>query len=337
MSRFAVGNAAVYVFFCLSGFWVYSMYTGRYSKTRMPYLTYLVSRLWRLLPTFWLVTLLTFLLIYPDGTLAGYWQRDGAAHFLLSNFLIFGYYFLPDQAIVPAWSLDIEMQFYLIAPLIAILLVRRKLSALLVLLAAAVISVASVWSGNRIPMAGFLVFFVFGMVAASVRWHPSGRLVAICLGLVGLATAGCIASPWRGILLVGSHSGPLAVFTPHANVVLALLVLPYAIYTTRQKGFSMDGMFGDLSYVVYLLHWYACNFWIQAHLGHRFSAAVVGWIAVSMLAWVIWRFYDHPINRMRSRWVSARMLPAPAEPGLAESGTVQPGPALPAAATTEIS
>ena len=187
MSRFAVGNAAVYVFFCLSGFWVYSMYTGRYSKTRMPYLTYLVSRLWRLLPTFWLVTLLTFLLIYPDGTLAGYWQRDGAAHFLLSNFLIFGYYFLPDQAIVPAWSLDIEMQFYLIAPLIAILLVRRKLSALLVLLAAAVISVASLGSaGCHLPRLGgagnrrLHRFSVARNTAGRLSFRAAGRLYAPC-------------------------------------------------------------------------------------------------------------------------------------------------------------
>ena len=55
-SRLAIGPAAVYLFFCLSGFWIYRMWNGRYSKTVNPYLTYLISRLWRLLPTFLLVS-----------------------------------------------------------------------------------------------------------------------------------------------------------------------------------------------------------------------------------------------------------------------------------------
>ncbi len=63
LSRFACGTAAVYVFFSLSGYWIYQMYTRRYSKARFPYLTYLISRAWRLLPTFWLISLLAVIFI----------------------------------------------------------------------------------------------------------------------------------------------------------------------------------------------------------------------------------------------------------------------------------
>ena len=35
------------------------------------------------------------------------------------------------------------------------------------------------------------------------------------------------------------------------------LGLPFATITIRQKGFSKDEMFVDLSYVVYLFHWAA--------------------------------------------------------------------------------
>ena len=70
----------------------------------------------------------------------------------------------------------------------------------------------------------------------------------------GITGRGLLASPGEGILLVGAHPG-LSTYNPDLNVALALLMVPYAIFTTRQRGFSMDGMFGDLSYIVYLLHW----------------------------------------------------------------------------------
>lgn len=307
-TRFSVGSAAVLVFFCLSGFWIYKMYLGRYSATRHPYFTYIVSRAWRLLPTFWLISMLMFLLLYSDGSLARYWDGPDRIHFILSNLFILGYSTLPMRPLGPAWSLDIEMQFYLIAPFIAVFLARRKALAVWVLLATASVSLASALLHNPFTLVSYLLFFVLGMTASSVDWRPSGKLVLAFLSAMTILVVCCLATPLRGILLVGAHPGPLSFYTQHANVALALLAAPYAIYTTRQKGFSMDGMFADLSYVVYLLHW-AVFIWIDSHPGgvlHRLAYMTVAWILVIVVSLLIWKFYDHPINRMRSRWVSGR-------------------------------
>ena len=43
-----LGTWAVYVFFILSGFWICRMWRQRYAETQSPYLTFLVSRWWRL-------------------------------------------------------------------------------------------------------------------------------------------------------------------------------------------------------------------------------------------------------------------------------------------------
>ena len=310
ISRFAVGTCAVYVFFCLSGFWIQRMYVRKYSATRLPYLTFTVSRAWRLFPTFWLVTAITLVYLWASGRPASYWVMPYRTHFVLSNLFLIGYHQLPRQPLIPAWSLDIEMQFYLVAPFIALLLARRKRLAGLVLIAAAAVSLGDYFLNSPISVAQYLVYFVIGMIAAATDWRPSGRLVLGFLGAMAILVACCLASPWRGVLLVGAHPGPLAIYSPHANVVLALLAMPYAIYTTRQRGFSKDGMFADLSYVVYLLHWPA-TLWIDGHQGntwHRLGAIVMGSTLVMGISLVIWKFYDHPINRLRSRWVNAREI-----------------------------
>lgn len=314
-TRFAVGSSAVYVFFCLSGYWIYRMYTERYSATRQPLITYAVSRLWRLLPTFWLVTLLALTYLFFAGALPSYWNETNRVHFIASNLFIFGYQTLQRQPIVPAWSLDIELQFYVVAPFLAMLFAWKKLGPGWILSGFAAISLASFLLDNPVSLMKYLVYFATGMAAASANWRPSAKLVIGFLCATVLLAAACSASPWRGILLVGAHPGPLSTYNPDLNVALALLMVPYAIFTTRQRGFSMDGMFGDLSYIVYLLHWVGV-LWISSHPRSRsYSVHLAeGCVLVIGISIAIWKVYDRPINGMRSRWVRSRREFALAKP-----------------------
>lgn len=54
-----IGEAAVYLFFVLSGFCVHRVWRGRYSQTCNPYLTFLASRLWRLLSVMFAASITT--------------------------------------------------------------------------------------------------------------------------------------------------------------------------------------------------------------------------------------------------------------------------------------
>ena len=49
---FNIGMSAVLIFFVLSGYWVATMWAHTYAHTRTPYLTYLISRVWRITPVF---------------------------------------------------------------------------------------------------------------------------------------------------------------------------------------------------------------------------------------------------------------------------------------------
>ena len=307
-TRIEFGASAVQIFFCLSGYWIYTMYIERYSATRQPYLTFLVSRMWRLLPSFWLITMLVLLFLYLNRSIGSYWNGSNPAHFILSNLFIVGYDTLPKGLVGQAWSLDIEVQFYLIAPFIAVFLARRGIRIGWILLGAAALSLTAIVLNCPIRIANFIVYFVIGMTAASVHWRPSRKVAMTSLLGTALLLVCCIATPLRGVLIVGAHHGPLSIYSEHANEVIALLMTPYAIYTTGQKGFTTDGMFADLSYIVYLLQTIGI-LWIASHPGGiitEITYKTAAWILVIGFSLVIWKFYDRPINRMRSQWVNRR-------------------------------
>jgi peptidoglycan/LPS O-acetylase OafA/YrhL len=74
-------------------------------------------------------------------------------------------------------------------------------------------------------------------------------------------------------------------------------------------------MLADLSYLVYLLHWIAIM-WLDSHrssIFHRLFIVLAAWVLVMGLSFAIWKFYDHPINRLRSRWVRSRRMVAAGE------------------------
>jgi peptidoglycan/LPS O-acetylase OafA/YrhL len=309
-TRLQVGVGAVMVFFCLSGYWICRMYEGRYSQTRRPYLTYLASRAWRLMPTFWLLTLVAIISIWLHGNLEEYWAKSNHLHFVFSNLFFFGYWSLPMKPILPAWSLDIEMQFYVIAPILVIILAKRIVSPAILLSGAFAVSFVSLkWIGPGY-MVSFTVFFLLGMVAASTNWKPSGKLAALSFLGTALLIGACLASPIRGVLLAGRHPSPLAsTYAAWTNYVLALCLIPYALYTTNQKGFRLDGMFADMSYIVYLLH-PTVLLWMNDHLGRdRILYDVIGTTFLLLASVAIWQYYDRPINRIRSRWVNSRKKP----------------------------
>jgi peptidoglycan/LPS O-acetylase OafA/YrhL len=303
LSRFAIGAAAVYLFFILSGFWIYRMWMNRYSKASRPYLVYLLSRSWRLIPTFVLVSAIAMLLERFPSSGAG-----NHVHYVVSQIFILGYSNLSFKPIVPAWSLDIEMQFYLLAPALVWLIARQRVISLL-----AGFAVISLISGLFLGavVTSYLIFFVIGMCAAAVNWQPSAKTaLKFSLAGVGLLLI-CAFSPLRSVLLVGAHPGRFASHNLEFNILFALTCAPYALFTTRQRGFAADEMFADLSYIVYLLHWPLMQRFNPTHWLHsRLLSAVCVCAIIYAAAFLIWKFYDKPINRLRAAWTKRRIAGA---------------------------
>ena len=102
------------------------------------------------------------------------------------------------------------------------------------------------------------------------------------------------------------------------NTALAVLAVPFALSTTNRAGDADDRMMADLSYLVYLLHWVGALWFYTIHgsMRDRLGAAALCFAVVPVVSWLVWRFYDRPINRARSRWVARRLVLPPEPSGL---------------------
>jgi peptidoglycan/LPS O-acetylase OafA/YrhL len=183
-SRFDVGVA---LFFVISGFLLYRPFVAARLEGRDAprVLRYARRRVVRIVPAYWLA--LTVLAIWPGlrGDVFGHWY---IYYFFLQNTSL---QYL-GGGIAPAWSLCVEVQFYILLPFYAIaaaqLLHRRpvRFQVRAELVALAVLAVASVvvrtltfrdpapdtWSHT---IAGTFLWFSFGMGMAvlSARWHKT--------------------------------------------------------------------------------------------------------------------------------------------------------------------
>ncbi|CAD6510010.1 hypothetical protein LMG27952_00334 [Paraburkholderia hiiakae] len=323
----SIGAAAVHLFFALSGYWIYQMWQAEYAVLPRPYTSFVLSRAWRLLPVFYATLVLLALCVWPLGIFAfrlpAQWTPS-AFNFYESHLAIFGYAQLdaPGNVIPTVWSLDIELQFYVVAPIVIWLLTRSTHRAAM---EAALIAVALagfvVLFGNFGPWPShsvlplYFVFFLAGMLAARHDWSPSKQTAHASLAAGALFFFGCLALPRaRELFLWGSFTGPLIRYTLAANCVLSLLLIPYALATVRQPGTRRDRMLGNLSYEVYIVHGAAFTVFLQ-HFEQLPRVARLPWIAlmlvvVAVLSLLIYRWVDEPSEKLRRAFFRSRRTQA---------------------------
>lgn len=315
-SSIGVGSAAVYLFFMLSGYWICRMWHEKYRQCERPYRTFVISRLWRLLPVFVCVNLAG---VVWDAATTGHLQQllsqgtvGETLHAGVANLAILGYASSTYQPIVPAWSLDIEMQFYLAAPLLIAAMVRLRHFWLIAGLTIAVTASSAVVLGGNLLFTSYLFFFAIGMWQAQWRVRaPDGFAwggIALCV-LVLLVLV--LLKDLRPIVIGGAHKSELhEVWNPILNMAVAVLLAPYALRTVRMKGGPRDGMYADMSYSLYLVHWIG-GLVLGQGFGdlpalQRLPYFLMTWVAVYALAWLVWRYVDLPVNALRRKFVLRR-------------------------------
>ena len=170
-TRLNLGTAAVFIFFILSGYWIKVMWAKRYSHG--PYLTYIVSRFWRLMPVFALGSCLSWMLLIARGARAA--GHDALLHQFISNIFIIGYDLLAFRANGPAWSLDIEVQFYLVAPLLIAALNWSRWT----LIPCLIVSVTMMLYDREQTLLPYVGFFALGIsfAANELDAKASGRSI----------------------------------------------------------------------------------------------------------------------------------------------------------------
>jgi peptidoglycan/LPS O-acetylase OafA/YrhL len=312
----SLGHAAVYLFFVLSGYWVRQMWERKYSHTRNPYLTFAISRAWRIAPVFLLCSALACVMVWlqiraetTHGT-----APAGMLWALLPSAILLGYnssWFTP---LLPAWSLDIEMQYYLIAPLLLSMLRRRPATVFLLTTAA---GAAFTTLHGHPTIATYLPWFMAGMLFAQFPTLASRKCYVIASAM---ATIIVIATPllvpqWRSLILGGANPGPLYRYNELFNVIVTLSCLLFALSTVGNRSGKADRLMADLSYSVYLFHWIphqlVNQFFPDLSKEPRLERALglsAVFVVTYALSALITLAVDRPANRARARFVRNRLI-----------------------------
>lgn len=166
---FTHGYRGVYLFFALSGFILYDRFKGKVITSKVVK-SYYLRRLFRLEPPY-IINLLILLVLSLIGVIPN-WRGD-IGHFLASLFYSHNLmYCEPSVLNGVLWSLEIEIQFYLICPFLALFL--NRFGRVFQIVVVTVFILVGVWLSiefnpeetNIKSLFGYVHYFLIGVLIA---------------------------------------------------------------------------------------------------------------------------------------------------------------------------
>jgi peptidoglycan/LPS O-acetylase OafA/YrhL len=307
------GFLGVDVFFVISGYLLQQQIAARLEEQRFAVLAFYGRRLRRTLPALYLVAAVTLAagaFILMPGSLDALARSTTAAVLGVSNLLFAAQtgYFDTDAIAKPmlhTWSLGVEEQFYLIAPLIPFAL--RKLSA--VARRAALLSLLGidllfcVVLQNLAPAVTFFLmpprlweFLIGALVAESFLPTIRGRWLA------EIAAAAALASLLLSMLWISgtaAHPG-LVTLVPCLATGTLIHIGSSKTLITRLLGAAPLAFCGLISYSLYLWHWPLIVYAHYEDLPASPMVFAIGAILLIALSTLSWRFIETPFRNRAS-------------------------------------
>lgn len=289
------GVVAVISFFILSGY-VMSMLIEKYYMQPSAILTFYLDRAARLFPQFVFYMILASLCIYVFKIDATSINQLTFAKWLL-NFLIlpqgFYMYWANGALVIPqAWSLGLEMTFYIVIPWILIYFSKRQIYALacisfLIFLAAYLGKINSDYFGYRLLL-GTLFMFLVGW-SFFKNDSESKKFRAMVFLAAGV------------LLIITFFNKPLYKLPYNKEVLLGLMAGILAVSFLKNFRFSkLDEFFGNLSYGVFLNH-FIIIWMMRKFLGIKtFDTLNVSILLITSCVLALGSFYY--IERPALRW-----------------------------------
>jgi len=334
--KFITGDIAVESFFVISGFYMALVLNTKYDAAAT--LTFYKARLLRLMPTYYLVVifaLLAGLLLqitghsplpwgsWADGTalstsgkalmaflnttvlgqeLPLFLVGDGSGglhwstNFTQSDHLVWRFMLNP-----PAWSLSLELFFYLLAPF----LVRRHLNVLIAIVVASFAIRFGLkygysldhdpWTYRFFPVE--LGIFLLGSISYKVyqKYVKDKDLEKYKFLILASAYGFWIVAPY------------IPQFKPIFYPIVTALMIPYVFHISKRN--AKDRKIGELSYPVYICHWPIML--VFDSLGYFGAEGPMRQLimlpTVVAVAYCIYRYFEEPIEKARQNLISKRL------------------------------
>lgn len=300
------GNSGVDLFFVISGF----IMVATTSKKPVNARSFLLRRIVRVMPLYWLLTLSVVLIAMFVPQLLR--NTDISASHVIQSLL-----FIPHLSpthlgmawpvLVPGWTLNYEMYFYALFACTLLLNLRYRFAALTASLGSLVLG-GLILGSSRGPvmvtytsplLLEFLVGAVVGHLWVADHVIRSARVAALCM-VVGFALV-----LWR--------EAPLA---PLAQILGSGLVVAGALNPLFRESRNRPMLaLGDASYSIYLTHLFALGLlrwlwmrWDIPDTGYASAWLFMGLALVfaSMVGWLVHRTLEQPLTS----WLTGRLFPA---------------------------
>jgi peptidoglycan/LPS O-acetylase OafA/YrhL len=326
-------RAGVTLFFVLSGFLLYRVFAAAALRGRpMPSVRrYLRNRALRIMPAYWVI-LIAVSIVFQR-------QLLGRPLELLANLLLVQNY-VPSYTIggaegvgiVPAWSLVVEVSFYLVLPVLGYIAVRRArgghaiTAAFVPVIAMFVLGLgAKAWARTMDESDSLTVWnyalpthadwFAAGMaVAVALVLHEDGRLPLRRSWLGAAAVAAAIFAAASVKLHNGGELNPLEQQTPNAvffALVLAFVVLSSSeTRTVRWLSLRPIVFLGLASYSLFLVHdpiirgFREWGLTFGGTAGFGLNVALIGGVAVACAS-ISYLCVERPVLARRRSWHAA--------------------------------
>ncbi len=298
------------VFFAISGFLIAAAL-----ERQPPLRRYVANRLYRTLPGLWFCVLLTLPIAALSGIDVLQWQ---APVWLLAQMvgLIYTPAFLKEFGIGSyngsLWTIPVELQFYVLLPLLFALLAyhwrgdRRLQNAVLTLVWIGFVGLGIVLQQEwPMPISNEPVSMVGKALHYSFLPHFHLFLVGVLMQRLRLWQSPWIASRGLYWIILYAFVVWLLPDDPVAHVfkllMLGVTVIACAYTVTGLAQRFLGG--NDISYGVYIYHGLLINFGLHLGAQGSYGAALLLVICSIGAGWLSWQFVERPMLAMKKRAV----------------------------------
>lgn len=306
---FPSGFFGVDVFFVLSGYLITSLVFRDVQAGQFSYWRFMERRVRRISPALLLVIAacvpVAWVLLSPLQ-MRDFSASAGAAALFVSNiwfWLQSGYF---DQAaetkpLLHTWTLGVEMQFYLLFPLLLVWIGANRQKALSVICGLAVTSILAclVVSAQNIDLSFYMLptraweLLAGGIVALLPAFNAGGRRATlfVALGLLAIVVPSLFVLPYE------AHPG-LITMLPVAGTMLVIVFSRPGVGAAKLLGWKPFVFVGLLSYSFYLWHQPFLVFQRMLYPDgvpslHKILCLIVAFLA----SWATWLVVEQPGRR----------------------------------------
>lgn len=301
---YKTGAQAVSCFFVLSGYLMAKSIDATYGRTWSGFFKYITNRVLRIYPTYWLVLLSSclFLMFFPSKVLISQMVLTSDLSAVFANITLFNLYSYDNIFVPPAWSLTIELLFYIVIGLIPLDFKMARLGFILsVPLLAAVYFLGFDTNEHITRLAqGQLCFSLGAFVNYSSRQIRKYKLVYSIVILSLLIFSWYILSYFSlkiypSIMYIGAFASGAMII-----VLRSFSFENFSAPLGRQALVKADKFLGDIAYPLFLVHYFIGQ--LLAAVGIPpftipfFLSSLLTSIGISAL---MVKYFEDRINRLR--------------------------------------